>query len=100
MIEWFKANENKQHQSFICFDIEEFYPSISQDLLSRTLDFASAYENITSDERNIIHAENSVLIHKQQPWQKKGDTTFDVTMGSHDNAQTCELVGNFLLSQP
>ena len=46
-----------------------------------------------------IHAKNSVLIHKQQPWQKKGDTTFDVTMGSYDGAETCELVGNFLLSQ-
>ena len=27
------------------------------------------------------------------------NTTFDVTMGSHDGAETCELVGNFLLSQ-
>ena len=79
---------------------EEFYPSTSQDLLSRALDFASAYENITSDKRNIIiHAKNYVLIRKQQPWQKKGDTTFDVTMGSYDGAETCELVGNFLLSQ-
>ena len=29
----------------------------------------------------------------------KGNTTFDVTMGSYDGAETCELVGNFLLSQ-
>ena len=100
VIEWFKAIENKQHHSFICFDIVEFYPSISQDLLNRALDFASAYDNITSDERNIIiHAKNSILIHKQQSWQKKGDTTFDVTMGSYDGAETCELVGSFLLSQ-
>ena len=41
----------------------------------------------------------STLIHKQQPWQKKGDTTFDVTMGSYDGAETCDLVGSFLLSQ-
>ena len=27
-----KPIKNKQHHSFICFDIEEFYPSISQDL--------------------------------------------------------------------
>ena len=52
------------------------------------------------DERNIIiYAKKSTLIHKQQPWQKKGDTTFDVTMGSYDGAETCELVGNFLFSQ-
>ena len=78
----------------------EFYPSISQDLLNKALDFASAYDNITNDERNIItHAKNSILIHKQQAWQKKGDTAFDVTMGSYDGAETCELVGSFLLSQ-
>ena len=100
VIEWFKAIENKQHHSFICFDIVEFYPSISLDLLNKALDFASAYDNITNDERSIIiHGKNSILIHKQQAWQKNGDTTFDVTMGSYDGAETCELVGSFLLSQ-
>jgi len=60
VIEWFKDIEHKQRHSFICFDIVEFYPSISQDLLNRALDFASAYDNITEDERNIIvHAKNS-----------------------------------------
>ena len=99
MIEWVKTIENKQHHSFICFDIVEFYPSISQDLLNKALDFASAYDNITNDELNIIHAKKSILIHKQQAWLKKGDTTFDVTMGSYDGAETCVLVGSFLLSQ-
>ena len=100
VIEWFKAIKNKQHHSFFCFDIVEFYPSISQDLLNRALDFASAYDDITSEERNIIiHAKNSILVHKHQSWQKKGDTTFDVTMGSYDGAETCKLVGSFLLSQ-
>ena len=31
--------------------------------------------------------------------KRSGDTTFDVTMGSYDGAETCELVGSFLLSQ-
>ena len=76
------------------------YPSISQDLLNKALDFASDHDNITTDERNIIiHAKNSILIHKHLNWQKKGNTTFDVTMGSYDGAETCELVGSFLLSQ-
>ena len=100
VINWFTSIKNKQHSSFICFDIEEFYPSISQDLLNKALDFASDYDNITTDERNIIiHAKNSILIHKHLHWQKKGNTTFDVTMGSYDGAETCELVGSFLLSQ-
>ena len=100
VIDWFNTTEGKKHSNFICFDIEEFYPPISQNLLNKALDFASAHENITADERNIItHAKNSILIHKQQPWQKKGNTAFDVTMGSFDGAETCELVGTFLLSQ-
>ena len=100
VINWFKSSQNHQRSSFICFDIENFYPSISQDLLNKALDFASNYDNISADERNIIiHAKRSILIHKNQPWQKKGNTTFDVTMGSFDGAETCELVGSFLLSQ-
>ena len=100
VIEWFKKIENKQQHNFICFDIVEFYPSISQKLLNKALDFASAYDDITNDERDIIiHAKNSLLSHKQVSWQKKGPTTFDVTMGSYDGAETCELVGSFLLSQ-
>ena len=100
VINWFKSSQNHQRSSLICFDIENFYPSISQDLLNKALDFASNYDNITADERNIIiHAKSSILIHKNQPWQKKGNTTFDVTMGSFDGAETCELVGSFLLSQ-
>ena len=85
---------------FICFDIVDFLPFHQSNLLNKALDFASAYDTITNDERNIVtHAKNSILIHKQHTWQKKGDTTFDVTMGSFDGAETCELVGSFLLSQ-
>ena len=81
VINWFNNIKSKQHSHFICFDIEEFYPSISQDLLNRALDFASRYVSITAEERSIIiHAKSSILTHKNQYWQKKGPTTFDVTM--------------------
>ena len=73
------------------------YVYIYKYLLPLQVDFASNYD-ITIDERNIIHAKISFLIHKHAPWQKKGNTTFDVTMGSYDGAETCELVGSFLLS--
>ena len=36
---------------------------------------------------------------KQKPMQKKADTTFEVTMGCYDGAETCELVGSSLFSQ-
>ena len=35
-----------------------------------------------------------------QPWEKRNSTSnFDVTTGSYDGAETCELVGCYLLSQ-
>ena len=100
VIDWFRNIKNKQQHSFICFDIVDFYPSISQNLLSRALHFASNFDDITSDEKDIImHAKTSFIIHKDQSWEKKGASNFDVTMGSYDGAETCELVGSFLLSQ-
>ena len=100
VIKWFNSIDDRDKHNFICFDIVEFYPSISQDLLNKALDFASTYDKITAEERNIIiQAKNSLLTNKQQQWQKKSFSTFDVTMGSFDGAETCELVGGFLLSQ-
>ena len=90
--------ENIDH-SFIAFDVVELYPSISIDLLSAALDFASHYHNITDDERYIIlHAKKSLLYDSGESWGKKASSNlFDVTMGSYDGAETCELVGAFLL---
>ena len=42
--------DNKQQYSFIAFDVVDFYTSISIDLLRDALQFASNYDNITSDE--------------------------------------------------
>ena len=100
VIKWFNNIDNKEKHSFICFDIVEFYPSISEELLNKALDFASSHTRITEEERNIIiQAKNSLLTYKQQQWQKKSSSPFDITMGSYDGAETCELVGSFLLSQ-
>ena len=40
VLQWFGRLTNKSDLSFICFDVVEFYPSISEDLLNRALDFA------------------------------------------------------------
>ena len=40
-----------------------------------------------------------VLFDKDTPWKKKGnETLFDVTMGSFDGAEVCELVGLYILN--
>ena len=77
----------------------ECYPSICIDLLSATLDFASKYDAISDDERHIIlKAKRSLLYNSKEPWSKKTSSNlFDVTMGSYDGAESCELVGTYLL---
>ena len=68
VIEWFRNIENKQHYRFIYFDIIDFYPSISQNLLIKAINFTSNFDNITNKEKDIImFAKISFIIHKVHP---------------------------------
>ena len=69
-------------------------------LLSDALDFATKYRRIPEHEREIIlQAKRSLLFSDNCPWEKRSaNNLFDVTMGSFDGAETCELVGCYLLS--
>ena len=100
VIEWFKAVPNKSQHAFITFDVCDFYPSISEQLLTKALDYASQFTHITPQDRQIItHAKKSLLYHQNTPWEKKNTSNlFDVTMESYDGAETCELVGIYMLS--
>ena len=97
VIKWFNKMPNKANRSFICFDIVDFYPSISEELLNEALSF----DDITENEKAIImKAKQSLLFNKSTTWRKKtSNSLFDVTMGSFDGAETCELVGSYLLSK-
>ena len=101
VLQWYKQLTNKRDSAFTCFDVVEFYPSITEKLLTRALDFASQHVTISAEDRKtIIDAKHSLLFNNGQPWEKRTSTTlFDVTMGSYDGAETCELVGCYLLSQ-
>jgi hypothetical protein len=100
VIQWFTSIDNKANNSFICFDVVEFYPSITEELLSKAIDFAEKYTTITEHEKHIIaHTKQSLLYNINNTWRKKNTTNFDVTMGSFDGAETCELIGLFMLSQ-
>ena len=101
VINWFRDLKDKENTSFICFDVVEFYPSITESTLKKALDYASNFDNITQDEREIIlHAKKSLLFGNGKTWQKKNsEKPFDVTMGSYDGAETCELVGCLILSK-
>ena len=49
VIEWFKNIQNKNRATFIIFDIENYYPSITSEILERAITGAEAYVEI-SDE--------------------------------------------------
>ena len=81
------------------FDIKDFYPSISKQLLDDAISFAQQHIKINNEDLSIIqHARKSLLYNKEIPWQKKSTNLFDVTMGAYDGAEVCELVGLFLLN--
>ena len=68
-------------------------------LFDETLDFASHYIETTTDERIIIkHTKKTDLYSNNMPCRKIRPDV-DVRMGSLDGAETCELVGLFLLSE-
>ena len=98
VLEWFKNVPTEDNSTFIIFDIINYYPSISKELLCKAIQFAEMHTEITPLEKEIIYeAKNSILFHDNKPWIKKdGNGAFDVTMGSWDGAETCELIGTYL----
>ena len=69
-------------------------------MLRRAIEFAKTITQIDEKYINIIfHARKSVLFYKGQMWIKKENEHFDVTMGSWDGAEICELVGLYILVQ-
>ena len=99
VVEWFQSIDRKNDCVFTCFDIVEFYPSISEKLLTEALDFAGRKTVITESEREVIfHSRKSLLFTADKDWVKKDTSLFDVTMGSFDGAEVCELVGTYALA--
>ena len=99
VISWFKNFPNKERCKFLAFDIVDFYPSISEKLLNDALAFARQFVEITDEEINIInHCRKSLLFNKDSAWTKSNGSLFDVTMGSFDGAEVCEVVGLFILN--
>ena len=66
VIEWFGNIEQKSRHSFISFDIVDFYPSISENLLDQALSWASSLADISHEDISIIkHA------RKLTPFQQR-----------------------------
>ena len=100
VISWFKNFSYKERCKFLTFDVVDFYPSISEKLLDEAITFAKQFVEISNDDRRIIyHCRKSLLFSMDSTWIKKNGSLFDVTMGSYDGAEVCELVGLFILHQ-
>ena len=97
VVTWFQNIENKDISLFIKFDIVDFCPSISKNLIMDSINSANSIT--TTDDKiieTILHARKSLLFNKNEVWVKKDNPDFDVTMGSFDGAEVCELVGLYL----
>ena len=99
VINWFQGISDKPNYTFLSFDIVEFYPSISEQLLNNVISWAKSLTDITDQYISIIkHARKSLLFHDDKTWVKKNNQSlFDVIMESYDGAEVCELVGLFIL---
>ncbi len=68
VLNWFNSIDNKQQYAFIAFDVVDFYPSITIDLLNKALEFAANYQLISNEEKNIIlHTKKSYLFNSGEP---------------------------------
>jgi hypothetical protein len=78
-----------------------FYPSITESFLDKVIAWAKTLTIITEEQVSIIkHARKSLLFYGETTWAKKNNASlFDVTMGSYDGAEICELVGLFILKE-
>ena len=97
---WFRETCIPGRTRFLTFDIESFYPSISENLLDKAIGFARSRSDLSPEDIELIkHCRKSLLFDPQgQPWHRT-DSLFDVTMGAPDGAEVCELVGVYLLSK-
>ena len=100
-INWFENINNKKQSSFLNFEVENFYPSISEKLLIDVINFAKSSANITEQDLFItMQSRKTLLFQNSEPWMKKlGNENFDVPMGCYYSAELYELTGSFILNQ-
>ena len=78
------------------------YPSITEELLDKALNFAKTHVKISDEDVKIIkHARKTFIFTDGEVWARKdrGDSFFDVGMESLDGLEICELIDTFLLNE-
>ena len=54
---WLNLLKDKHLMKFVMFDIKDFYPSITQDLLNKAINFVSEYMYIPKCDTEVSHKE-------------------------------------------
>ena len=100
VLRWFEAIPNKKEMKFLKYDIVNFYPDITCNLLQKALNWAKNYTEIDSTEEAVIlHVRQNFLFFDGRAYRKTVNPEFDVPQGCLDSAEVSELVGSFLLSE-
>ena len=67
-INWFKNINNKKQSSFLNFEVENFYPSISEKLLIDVINFAKSSANIIEQDLSItMQSRKTLLFQNSEP---------------------------------
>ena len=75
-----------------------FTPPLVKPFFHKAIAFARRHVNICEQEiRIILQTKKGLLFKNKEVWIKKGQEPFDVTMGSLDGAEVCDLVGLYIL---
>ena len=100
VLKWFNDLPKTEKSSFFKLDIEAFYPSISEELLLKAIQWARTITTVSqAEEKAILHCRKSFLFWDGQAWVKRDNKDFDVGQGSLDSAEVSELVGLYILSE-
>ena len=100
VFKWFIDISNKKDSSFIQLDINKFYPSSNEDILTNVIQIAKLHTT-TDDKglRSIMHSRQSFLIVGNETWKKKSPwTCFHVIIGRYDASEIYEYVGLYIQS--
>ena len=93
-----QQNRRKIKHTFMVFGVKDLNPSISKYSLQKSLKFCqnkSIYN--PRIRKDYIPFSESLLFKEEETWMKKEGELFEVTMGAYNGAQTCELIGLFIL---
>ena len=73
VINWFSQLRQKNKLTFLAFDIIDFYPSISDELLNKSIEWARKHTSIDDQEyETVMHSRRTILHdNKGNMWTKK-----------------------------